>query len=108
MQMLDYSNAKGIPVWTAEKLLDFMLMKDEAKFDQVTWSDNKLSFNLSSSLKHTSKLTFMVPGSFNNKKIKEIQANGKKANFDIRSVKGSDYAFISIEGGKNYNCVVSY
>jgi hypothetical protein len=108
MQMLDYANEKGIPVWTAEKLLDFMQMKDEAKFDAISWSGNQLSFNLNSSLKHASRITFMVPASFKNLKIKEIKSDGKTQDFTVRSVKGSEYAFVSVEGGKNYHYIIRY
>jgi hypothetical protein len=108
MQMLDYANEKGIPVWTAEKLLDFMQMKDEAKFENIRWTGNNLSFDLQSSLTHPSKLAFMIPANFNSKKIREIKTDGKNTTYTIKSVKGIDYAFVSIEGGKNSNFVVSY
>ena len=37
MHMLDYANEHHIPVWTAEKLLDFLQMKDEASFKNINW-----------------------------------------------------------------------
>jgi hypothetical protein len=108
MKMLDFSNQNGIPVWTAQKLLDFMKMKDEAKFNDINWSGNKLSFRLTSSLKHTNKLTFIVPESYGNLKIKGITSNGKYQLFIIRSVKGNNYAFVSVEPGQNYGITVDY
>ena len=106
--MLDYSNENGIPVWTAEKLLDFMKMKDEAKFSDLAWSGNKLSFKLNSSLKFTNKLTFIVPEAYRDKKISAITANGAVKAYTNRSVKGNNYAMVSVEPGQNYNIVVSY
>jgi hypothetical protein len=108
MKMLDLSNQNGIPVWTAQKLLDFIKMKNEAKFNELKWSENKLSFNFNSTLKHTSKLTFMVPQTYGNKKIKEIKSNGNKQSFLLRWVKGHEYAFVSLEPGQNYNITVNY
>ena len=108
MKMLDHANQNGIPVWTAQKLLDFIKMKDEAKFENISWSGNKLSFKLTSSLKHTNKLTFMVPETYGSKKIKGITSNGKVQSFMQRTVKGHNYAFVSVEPGKNYNIVVNY
>jgi hypothetical protein len=108
MKMLDYANKNGIPVWTVLKLLDFMKMKYEAKFNNITWSDNKLSFNLTSSLKHSNKLTFLVPGSFKNLKINGITCNGKTSPFIIWSLKGHNYAFVSVEPGQNYDVTVAY
>ena len=85
-----------------------MKMKDEAAFNNVTWSDNKLSFELSSALKHSNKLTFMVPETYGTKRIKGITNNGKTQSFIQRIVKGSNYAFVSVEPGKSYNLTVSY
>jgi len=108
MKMLAYANSNGIPVWTALKLLDFIKMRDEAKFSDITWRNDKLSFNLNSSLKHSSGLTCMVPFNSGDKKVKDITSNGKNAPFFKRTVKGSDYAFISVEPGASYSIVVRY
>ena len=108
MKMLDYANQKGIPVWTAEKLLDFIKMKDEAKFTDINWSGNKLTFKLNSSLAFSNKLTFMVPLIFGNRKISTITSNGVGSTWLTRSVKGVNYAMVSLEPGKNYNISVSY
>ncbi len=108
MKMLDYANQNGIPVWTVVKLLDFMKAKDEAKFNNITWANSKLTFGLSSTLKHTSKLTFMVPAVYQNKKIKVITNNGKPQPYKVRSVKGSEYAFVSVEPGQNYSISANY
>jgi hypothetical protein len=108
MKMLDYANQNSIPVWTVVKLLDFMKMKDEAKFNNINWSDNKLSFTLTSSLKHPNKLSFMIPEAYRNLKIKGINANGKSQSFISRSVKGHNYAFVSVVPGQNYDITVYY
>ena len=44
MKMLAYANSKGIPVWTAAKLLDFIKMRDEATFSEVSWSGPSIIF----------------------------------------------------------------
>jgi hypothetical protein len=108
MKMLAYANNNGIPVWTALKLLDFVKMRDEATFTDINWSDNRLSFNLNSSVKHSNGLTIMVPNKYVDKRIKKITLNGKDTTFIIRSVKGSDYAFLPIEPGANYSILVNY
>jgi len=108
MKMLAYANRKGIPVWTALKLLDFIKMRDEACFTNNTWSNNKLSFNIKSSLTHSNDLTVMIPRDFDNKKIKGITKNGNEASFFVREVKGSAYAFLTVKPGANYSMVVNY
>ncbi len=108
MKMLAYANKNGIPVWTALKLLDFIKMKDEATFTDISWSGNKLSFNLNSSLKHSNGLTFMLPDNFENKKIEGITRDGQNAPFKVRTIKGSDYAFVTVIPGNIYEITADY
>lgn len=106
--MLAYANSHGIPVWKAVKLLDFVKMKDQASFTGINWSNNMLSFSLNSSLKHQNGLTLMVPYSFEDKEIKGITRNGKDLPYLIRHVKGSEYAFATVQPGENYAIAVNY
>jgi len=108
LKMLAYANNKEVPVWTAVKLLDFIKMKDEASFSNVSWSDNQLSFTLNSSLKHSHGLSFMVPVNYNGKKVIKIAKNSKDTPLIIRTVKGSDFAFVTVEPGVNYAVLVNY
>jgi hypothetical protein len=108
MKMLSYSNLNGIPVWTALKLLDFIKMRDEACFSDINWKNSKLSFSLNSALKHTNGLTFMVPYRYGDKKIAAISCDEKNMDFDIRSVRGNDYAFLTVKAGQNHSILVDY
>jgi hypothetical protein len=108
MNMLAYANTNDIPVWTALKLLDFLKMKDEASFTKINWTNNQLSFTLNSSLKHSNGLTFMIPANFGDKKVNMITKDGTDTQFSIKSVKGSEYAFVTVEPGKNYDLKVNY
>jgi hypothetical protein len=108
MKMLAYANGNGIPVWTELKLLDFIKMRDEASFTDINWSNNKLSFTLHSSLKHSNGLTFMVPFKYGNMKIKKISQNGKDTPYAIKQVKGSDFAFLTVAPGANYSVHVDF
>ena len=103
-----YANTKGIPVWTALNLLDFLKMKDEASFSDFSWSDNRLSFRLNSSLTHSSGLTFLIPVKHGDTKISSITKDGGTAYFSIRKVKGVDYAFVTVRGGTDYDFVITY
>jgi len=108
MNMLDYANSKGIPVWTEKKLLDFLRAKDEASFSEINWKDNRLSFEINSSLNHDSKITCMIPNTYNGKKITKITSNGEIQNFTVSSIKGFDYAWLTFILGSTYSMVVSY
>ena len=108
MKMLDYANAEDIPVWTALNLLDFLKMKEEASFTHFSWSNNNLSFRLNSSLMHSNGLTFLLPAVYGDKKISLIKQDGEETFFSIRRIKSVDYAFITVQGGSNYEFVITY
>ncbi len=92
MKMLAYANDNGIPVWTALNLLNFLKMKDEASFTNISWTNNQLSFILNSSLKHSNGLTFMLPEKYGLKHITGISVDGEKSQYAIKTVKGYKYA----------------
>ncbi|MEO6358361.1 MAG: hypothetical protein ABIU77_01755 [Ferruginibacter sp.] len=108
MKMLDYANSKNIPVWTEEKLLDFLLAKDDAAFSDIIWKHNTLSFKIKSALTHTSGITYMLPFIYNGKKISNIKSNGVIQVFSPVSLKGTTYAWVTIKPGADYNIVASY
>ena len=108
MKMLAYAHDNGIPVWTALNLLNFLKMKDEASFTNIVWANNQLSFTLNSSLKHGSGLTFMIPANHGDKKITGITKDNKDIQLTIKRVKGSEYAFVTVEPGANYFFLISY
>jgi hypothetical protein len=108
MKMLEYSNSNGIPVWTALKLLDFIKMRDEAAFTEVKHSDNMLSFNIKSTLKHSNGLSVMIPVNKGGLKITNITKDDTDTPFTIKTVRGSDYAFLTVYPGKNYSLRVKY
>jgi hypothetical protein len=108
MKMLAYANQHKIPVWTEMKLLDFIKMRDEASFTALNWKGNKLTFNINSDSKNSNGLTFMVPVKFEDLKIMGIRIDGKDSGYIIRSVRGSQYAFATVESGISHSITVDY
>ncbi len=108
MKMLAYAGRNGIPVWTASKLSEFVRMRDEARFSSISWSDNKMSFKLCSSLKHSSGLTVMIPLLYRDKKLMGIECNGEEVAYAKRSVKGYDYAFLTVQPGADYSFKIAF
>jgi len=108
MKMLTYANLNKIPVWTELKLLDFIKMKDEASFTRLTWVNNKLAFDINSSLKNSNGLTFMVPAEYEGSRVDKISLDGNDARFITRLVKGSEYAFITVNPGIKHSIIVNY
>jgi hypothetical protein len=108
MKMLDYANQHNIPVWTELRLLDFIKMKDEASFTHVTWVNNKLAFNINSSVINNNGLTCMVPLKFKDLRITGISLDGNNAGIITTTLKGSEYVLITINSGTDHSIVVNY
>jgi hypothetical protein len=108
MKMLDYANDKGIPVWTELQFLEFLKAKDEASFANVVWSGNALSFEIKSALKHERGITCLIPAVFNGARINHVTIDGEEQNFAIRSMKGNDYAWLTVKPGAGYRVVAGY
>lgn len=108
MKMLDYANSKHIPVWTEVKLLDFLRAKDEATFNNISWKNNVLSFNIKSSLTHTNDIAYLIPFINGGKKISKLTSNGASQHYIVRSIKGRQYALVTMRPGSTYNIAVNY
>ena len=108
LRMLAYARSKGVPVWTADHLLNFLRAKDEAAFSGINWQRDRLSFMFGASARTGSDLTFMVPRTFNNKAIRQISIDGKIAYVVIREIRGISYAMCTVHSGKNYSVLVTY
>jgi hypothetical protein len=108
IKMLAYANQHNIPFWTELKLLDFIKMKDEASFTGISWVNNKLAFNINSTLKINNGLTFMVPVNYKGFRIKGIAIDGNNTRFMTRSVKGTPYALVTVESGMKHSIIVNY
>lgn len=108
MKMLDYANARDIPVWTELKLLQFLQARDETAFKNLTWKNNRLSFEIHSTLPHDNGITFMIPNVFDNKQIQKIYLNGASHPVAITAVKGVEYAWLSIKPGTSHQVEIDF
>jgi hypothetical protein len=106
--MLDYANQHNVPVWTELKLLDFIKMKDEASFADLTWVNNKLTFNINSSVINNNGLTCLVPVKFKDLRITGISLDGNSNRIITRTIKGSEYVLITVKPGTNHSIAVTY
>jgi hypothetical protein len=108
MKMLEYARSRNIPVWTAVDLLDFIKFKNEALFMNIKWTDNNLTFSIVSAANEDKGLTFFVPATHGNSGISQITLNGEIRQFITRSVKGHEYAFVTLPPFSHSSIVASY
>ena len=108
MKMLDYSNRKGVPVWTEMELLEFLKTRDEASFTNISWSGTQLSFIIKSSLNHGKALTCLIPYGFQGKRIVTVMNNGVIQSYQVKLIKGYEYALVKIKPGTKNEMLVNY
>ena len=108
MRMLQYAKTRNVPVWTASELLDFMRVKDAASFDDIKWEGDELSFMLNSPVNGKAGLTFFLPVESGDKTVSAVNINGQSRSFYLRSVKGQEYAFVTVTPGVDYEISVMY
>lgn len=68
----------------------------------------RFSFTVHSSLTHQHGITVQIPYTYEGKKVTEIISNSESKSYTVKSIKGVDYAWITIKPGSNYNVNVSY
>ena len=108
LRVLDYCNSRKVPVRTAENANEFLRMKDEATFSNLSWSRHRLSFLLSSALAYPGGLTFLLPMNHGNLKIGKITINSENRPFEHWMMKGYEYALITVTPGKAYQVAAEY
>ena len=108
MKALDYANERGVPVWSEVQLFEFLKAKDAASFDDLNWSGNTLTFDIKSPLSAGHGITCMIPASHGGKRISAIENNGEKLRTALQSIKGTEYAFVTVKPGANYRLKVTY
>jgi hypothetical protein len=108
MRVLDYCKSREVPVWTAERVFEFLKMKDEATFSEIAWSDGKLTFNLNSGVINRDGLTFLLPAFHGNSNITAININGLETKFETTTMKGYQYAIVTVVPGSKYSISAVY
>lgn len=108
MKMLGYAKKNGVPVWTAEQLLDFLKTKDESTFTEITWADKTLKFKLVSPLQNKSGLSVLIPAKNENLTLHSLKVNGQDRSINLQKIKGYDYALFTVEPGATYEISGGY
>lgn len=108
LRVLDYCKQRGVPVWPAVKVYEFLKMKDEASFTNLNWSYNQLTFTIQSTIMNPDGLTFLLPAVYDGSKIKSIGVNGLPLKFQTRMVKGYEYAMVTVAPGIMHEISASY
>ncbi len=96
--LFPYLKKMGIPMWSAEMILDFVDARNQTEFKDITWDKGKLAFNVISDFKR-SDLTIIIPAQQGGLELEDIVADKtRKCDFWIDSIFGRNYAvFVASE-----------
>jgi hypothetical protein len=107
LDMLDYANRRGVPVWTAEHALDFIKAREAASFRDIHWSEHKLSFTFEVPI-GGQDLTFMLPHIHNGLTISRVEADGIRQTCRRMTIKGRSYSLVKTGAGGTFHFSADY
>jgi hypothetical protein len=96
-----YANSLGIPIWNADRWLDFTETRHDATFSDVVWSsvDKTLTFNLSATATTGISLTTMVPLTYSGQALQLASVDGQPAAYGVQTISGETVAFVTVPSG---------
>ena len=107
MQMLDYARERNVPVWTELSWLQFLEAKDGSTFQNITWANNEVTFDIHSNISFDRELACLVPYRFNDKKVNAVRV-GERTTFDVIAINGTEYARLYFKTGVGTHFEVFY
>jgi hypothetical protein len=108
LKMISYATERGIPVWTAARLLEFVQQRDEAEFSDIQWKKNELSFVVNMKQSPKNGLTVLIPSVPEDLKPGKISIDNAAVQFSISEVRGKQYAFITVPAAEKSLILVNY
>ncbi len=99
---LDYARSKSVPIWTADRWLDFTKTRHDAEFQDVTWdkASGRLNFTLDTAAT-SNTLSILLPPSFGGQPLEAVQVDGAAAQTADFEVAGRKLALVDVKAGKH-------
>jgi uncharacterized repeat protein (TIGR01451 family) len=106
---MDYANSLEIPMWNADKWLNYITSRHDAEFTGINWdSINKsLSFNLVASGGSQENLTLLLPATYQGSQLDSVYIDGGLATISLQPIKGRNEAFVNTTA-VNHSVVAFY
>jgi hypothetical protein len=107
LKMLEDANQRQVPVWTADRTLDFLTARDAARFEEISWSNNNLSFTFVAPISEPG-LTLLLPKWVNNLVLSTVEMDGKSLVWKEFNVKGRPSVLVNAGGGGSFRVQAWY
>lgn len=89
-----YCQERGIPMWSAEKLLDFNLARNESQFANLVHAPGSLEFDYVAGAAGFD-LTLMLPLDWSGDRLTSIVMDGSPMEWFVEEIKGIEYAMFT-------------
>jgi len=96
--MMAYANSRGVNIWSAEDLLNFLQARNQVRITGTTWNGTLLTFNVDQLL-GGQHLTLMVPAQSGGDNLTSILLDGNPVTFTTQTIKGYNYALFPAVAG---------
>lgn len=104
---LDYAAEKGLLIWNAARLLNFVRCRDAAQLNNLQWdrANQRLSFQLQAVENKAFELTIVIPASVQQggrlSKISQVEIDGHPATFTLQPDSDDSNAWVSMPPGQH-------
>jgi hypothetical protein len=93
------AKARGVPVVSARQMLDWLDGRNASSFENMSWSDNQLSFTVAAG-SGARNLQAMVPTKSDTGTLTGITRGGSPVEFNKQTIKGVEYAMFPSGAGE--------
>jgi hypothetical protein len=107
--VMEYANSQNIPIWNADRWLEFVEMRYAAKYTSINWTDasGTLRFDLEAPTVSGQSLTTQLPLSYSGRNLQSVTVDGVNVGYSAQTIKGQPVAFFVTAAG-NRNVVAVY
>ncbi|RIK87905.1 MAG: hypothetical protein DCC67_01400 [Planctomycetota bacterium] len=89
-----YCQQRGIPMWSAEMLLDFVLARAGSTFENLQYADHGFQFDFVAGASGFD-LTLMIPVDWDDLQLQQVLVDDVPAELFVETIKGVDYGMFT-------------
>ncbi|HEX6961502.1 MAG TPA: hypothetical protein VF175_06520 [Lacipirellula sp.] len=89
-----YCQQQGVPMWSAEMLLDFTLARNGSRFENIQYAGHSLQFDYVAGMGGFD-LTLMIPLNWDAQQLQQVLVDGVATELFVETIKGVDYGMFT-------------
>lgn len=98
---LAYAAANHVPIWSAERWLQFSDVRHEALFEQIVWNTTTRSLLLRVAVRGAleTQMDVMIPARFNGLRVAQVQVDGQATPQRLRHIGNEEFVCVAVPSG---------